>query len=681
MLRPLDNILIDTITNFTTHDPIIPYGVFAVNSDGSGFKLGDGTNVWSALSYQGSSAIRNKQVQSSREPANNELLLFCEATDKWIYRLQHCFDTVTNWESSTSVFPTSTLLVETADLTGIPTGRFKIGDGATSFPTLPWFGADFATSDFSVGESIEFNGTYFEPATYLKPTELQSATTPTGLFHRDDGTWAEMTVIEHLDSIESDYASFGTVYVGGFPTEATTVTLTSDGTDLFSDGNKVWTEYNDGTGSGLDADTLDGHHSTAFATGPVSATEGNLVAFGASPNILVDSTYAPSSFAASSHIQFATTIEALELGTTTYDDLQDWINTTQSAGRITGGVLSAHSPADGTLDISALKGFVKVNDSDIAETRFFDFASTTISLTDDRTNYIYVDYNSGSPTAFATTNRSSINHTTQFTLGRAFRDGDDVQVLQSGINLYNRTRLTHEKWIDTFGGVSYANGLLVTCTGLKPAVSAGTLYAGSNKLSLDALDCNVSDTFTAYYTTDSGSTWTTQTSQTSLNATQYNDITTGLATLDNNQYGVQWLYICPDGCLAVLYGQDSYTLSEAQALTTPPSSLPNFLNEWTKLAAKIIIAKSATSVYSTTHAWSTVFPVQSPGDHNSLAGLQGGTSSEYYHLTATEYNTTVPKYYGSLASVPATYKAGDEYYNTGDSKFYKYNGTDWIALN
>ncbi len=356
-------------------------------------------------------------------------------------------------------------------------------------------------------------------------------------------------------------------------------------------------------------------------------------------------------FASSIHDQPASTIELLELGTSTYDDLQDWINTTQSAGRITGGILSAHSPADGTLDISTLKGFVKVTDSDIAETRFFEFASTTISLTDDRTNYIYVDYNSGSPSAFATTDRSSINHTTQFTLGRAFRSGNDVQVLQSGINLYNRTRLTHEKWIDTFGGISYANGLLVTCTGLKPAVSAGTLYAGSNKLSLDALDCNVSDTFTAYYTTDSGSTWTTQTDQTDLNATQYNDITTGLATLNNNQYGVHWLYICPDGCLAVLYGQGSYTLTAAQALTTPPTSLPNVLNEWTKLAAKIIIAKNAPSVYSITHAWSTAFPVQSPGDHNSLAGLQGGTSNEYYHLTAAQST--------NMVSGPATAISGN----------------------
>ena len=264
MFRPFDNVFVETVANFTTHDPIIPYGVFAVNADGSGFKLGDGINTWSNLTYQGSSAIRNKQVQSSREPANNELLIFCDSTDKWIYRLQHCFDTVSNWESYTSVFPTSTLLIETANLTSIPTGRFKIGDGSTSFDNLPWFGTDFNLLDFAVGESIEFNGSGWDPVTYMKSTELQSATIPTGKFHKDDGTWATMDTFTGLETVEADQGVFSTVYVGGFPTESTTITLTSDGTDLFSDGQKVWTQYNDGHSSGLDADTLDGYHASEF---------------------------------------------------------------------------------------------------------------------------------------------------------------------------------------------------------------------------------------------------------------------------------------------------------------------------------------------------------------------------------------------------------------------------------
>ena len=41
----------------------------------------------------------------------------------------------------------------------------------------------------------------------------------------------------------------------------------------------------------------------------------------------------------------------------------------------------------------------------------------------------------------------------------------------------------------------------------------------------------------------------------------------------------------------------------------------------------------------------------------------------------------IPVYYGSLASAPTGISEGDEYYNTSDSKFYKYIGTIWVALN
>lgn len=41
----------------------------------------------------------------------------------------------------------------------------------------------------------------------------------------------------------------------------------------------------------------------------------------------------------------------------------------------------------------------------------------------------------------------------------------------------------------------------------------------------------------------------------------------------------------------------------------------------------------------------------------------------------------IPVYYGSLASAPTGISEGDEYYSTSDSKFYKYNGTIWVALN
>lgn len=63
--------------------------------------------------------------------------------------------------------------------------------------------------------------------------------------------------------------------------------------------------------------------------------------------------------------------------------------------------------------------------------------------------------------------------------------------------------------------------------------------------------------------------------------------------------------------------------------------------------------------------------------------------NEVYHagnLNISSFATTGDltskvTYHGSAASAPSEPAAGDEYYDTDDSKFYKYNGTDWIALN
>jgi hypothetical protein len=43
--------------------------------------------------------------------------------------------------------------------------------------------------------------------------------------------------------------------------------------------------------------------------------------------------------------------------------------------------------------------------------------------------------------------------------------------------------------------------------------------------------------------------------------------------------------------------------------------------------------------------------------------------------------TSKVTYHGSAASAPSEPAAGDEYYDTDDSKFYKYNGSSWVALN
>ena len=340
MFRPQDSVVVESPTNWATLNPIVLLGVFAVSSDGSGVKVGNGVDHWNDLVYLGANAIRDKLIQSSRDPTNRELLVFCDAQDKWVYSLQGCSDTITNWESNASVFPTYTLMIELDEFATIPTGRFKIGDGSTTANNLPWAGSSIDTSGWPVGYSWEFNGTSFEPASYLSPNTLQSATAPVGAFHRDDGTWSlisdvyvtgdtsstanniavfndttgtsiidsgvnvsdlpattgcagdtwqlhngigpklknvagDLTVYKNdgvtlanatLATIIATYGTFPTILVGSPATEATSVTLTSDGTYLYVDAGRLIDTLHDGHGCSFDADTLDTYHAADFAT-------------------------------------------------------------------------------------------------------------------------------------------------------------------------------------------------------------------------------------------------------------------------------------------------------------------------------------------------------------------------------------------------------------------------------
>ena len=263
-MRPTDHFRFFSTAELAS-DPVIPYNVYAVDITTKEQRLGDGTKKWSELTSASSSMIGSKAIQTSRDPYNNEMVLFCNTEDKWIFRLLVCAYTETECIGlSSTVFENFTHIIEVDDSTAVPTGRFKICDGIHQFGSLPWLGREFNPDDFEAGESIEFDGSSFVPVVYLKPTELQSAETPTGKFHQDDGTWAVPSNFTGLTEVESETGKFETVIIGEGDLEEETVSLTSDGTDLFSDGNKVWTAYNDGAGSGLDADTLDGHHSTAF---------------------------------------------------------------------------------------------------------------------------------------------------------------------------------------------------------------------------------------------------------------------------------------------------------------------------------------------------------------------------------------------------------------------------------
>jgi len=338
----------------------------------------------------------------------------------------------------------------------------------------------------------------------------------------------------------------------------------------------------------------------------------------------------------------ASDIEVSEIGTATYDDAQDWIDNTQSGGKISGFTITDDS--SGGIAISSGTGFIQSTTGDIGLTKSFDLAADSIvstGLTDNSANYIYMDYNAGTPQILATATRTDINLGDQFTIGRLYKNGTDIHIIGNGVNVYNATRRNHERLVAVRGFERASGGVVSESAVTERALTStiGNFYLGGNKIITTAQNTSTggSDYFTTHYYINSA--WASSTGQTQIDNTQYNNTaSTGLETLTNNRYGVHWAYIHYDSDIQIVFGQGNYTLAQAENAVVP-DSLPSAVEDFGILASKIIIQKSSTGFNSIVTAYKTLFPVSNPAEHNDLGGLD---VDDYQHLTATEHTEVTP---------------------------------------
>lgn len=121
-----------------------------------------------------------------------------------------------------------------------------------------------------------------------------------------------------------------------------------------------------------------------------------------------------------------------------------------------------------------------------------------------------------------------------------------------------------------------------------------------------------------------------------IDNTQYDDGTGTLAILGNGRYGVHWAYLDVHGHMAFLFGEGSYTLTNAQELE-PPTILPPEFETHARLIGKVIIGKNDAVFTSIENNYGQTFQGSVVTDHANLTGLQGGTAAEYYHLTSAQH--------------------------------------------
>ena len=366
--------------------------------------------------------------------------------------------------------------------------------------------------------------------------------------------------------------------------------------------------------------------------------------------------------------------------------LVDWFNYTQSSGYLSGGTIS--DDGDGTITVAAGSGIIKTTDSPIGTTEFFTWsANTSLVMVDNGVNYIYVDYSAGTPVSKTTTDRTSIEQNRMFTLGRVYRSGTDIHIVQSGVLLYNFLRREHERSLELHGFERVSGGV-VTETGTRNlATTVGSFYLGLNTIATSAQDTSGTDKFTYWYR-DGGAGWTKVVDQTQIDNTQYDDGDGTLGTLTANRYGVHWVYIHFDNDIHVVYGQGDYTLANAEKASLP-TDVPDAVSAFAILAAKIIIQKSAASFNSIVSAYvvtlhsvftnaDAVAAVETAGlDFVDAATMIGSANSEYVVCKYNEHSSTsrvIRNFGGYITNVNATdpiiYFVLDLPTNRGGKKLY-----------
>ena len=327
-------------------------------------------------------------------------------------------------------------------------------------------------------------------------------------------------------------------------------------------------------------------------------------------------------------------VSVKELGTATYDDVQDWMNNTQSSGITTGGGFT--DLANGTITVAAGTGFIRATNTDIAEVLMFDWAAETpVTLTDVNTNYIYVDYNLGTPDIVATTTKTDADNRTKILLGKIYRDGNDLHLVEAGMVTSEVAKrvLTYLNAVN--GEIVRSSGLIITETGtLNISMTAGAGFAGLTATSYSSISTDGADDFTYWYNDHTG--WVSA-SISAIDNTNYNDFgqNPGLVALTANQYGVHWVYMDFDGDLHIIYGLDSYNLASAQDADAP-ANLPTLVADFSMLIARITIKKAEVTTFTDVDTpWETTITSNTVTDHGALGGLADDDHTQYILVDGT----------------------------------------------
>lgn len=258
---------------------------------------------------------------------------------------------------------------------------------------------------------------------------------------------------------------------------------------------------------------------------------------------------------------------------------------------------------------------------------------TNQAITTNTYYYVMISYNSGTPIYTITTDNTIANHSDTIQVCQVIHEQpaggiiDNYNVFfvgEYGLGLSNKIshRLIHT---ERFG---YESGLALSETGTRYInVTDGMLWYDGSEISIALTNSNTTN-YHFYYLVSS--VWNANL-QASYNNTQYNNAG-NLASLGSNKYAVNWIFrsiLDSNLTLFVVLGNGDYTLAQAQASTIP--TIPTVISKSSILVGRIIVKKGDSVATQIDSAFTKSFSASGIGNHNDLAGLQGGVVNTYNH--------------------------------------------------
>lgn len=347
-------------------------------------------------------------------------------------------------------------------------------------------------------------------------------------------------------------------------------------------------------------------------------------------------------------------LKVARISGSTFSTVQHMQDIFHSAGHVEGGLIT--DAGSNTVNGDLGKGFIRATDSRVSELLFFDWPQNLgISVPLNTTRYIGVEYNAGSP-LIAARATDNFDDTTSFFLAVCVNEGGAIHIKNSPHSVGDHAANMIIRLKESMGikRDNVTKGLIIAETGTrKITVTAGALWDRLTRFPITTINTSVSDTFDRYFTTAPG-VHTKQAAQTDWDNTQYNNVATGLVTLNNNRYAVQWWYLELDGALLCLYGTEQHnSLAEAEAEGVPVD-VPDRVANLSLLIARTIFQKSDSTLTKIESAFSQVFGGAIVTDHGSMGGLPdddhpnskllNGRASDITELNAATYTLLTTDY-------------------------------------